>query len=166
MKTRNKFFVVLSVVIFLLSALLWVPKLFGMSSYYVSSDSMKPEISKGSLAFSKQVDFEDIVVGEDVLVFTSSVNSRTFMHRVVYINEAEQLIFTKGDNNNAADPLPAEYSACKGRVVFHVPFVGYFAWALDTLVGKIAVIAFYIICAALLIEGRRVSKSKKEVDAK
>lgn len=161
MKIKNKLSAVLAIVIFLLALLIWVPRLFGMSTYYVSSDSMKPEIHKGSLAFAESVEFEDIRVGEDVLVFTSPLNSKTFMHRVVYINHTERLIFTKGDNNNTADPLPADYAACKGRVVFHVPLVGYAAWALDTLIGKIAVIAFYIVCAAIMIESRRVEKSKK-----
>ncbi len=161
MKIKNKLLSVFSIVIFLLALLIWVPRFFGMSTYYVSSDSMEPEIYKGSLAFAENVEFDEIMVGEDVLVFTSPINSRTFMHRVVYINETERLIFTKGDNNNTADPLPADFSACKGRVVFHVPLVGYAAWALDTLIGKIAVIAFYIICAAVMIESRRVKKSKK-----
>ena len=165
MKIKNKLPAILSIVIFLLALLIWIPRFFGMSTYYVSSDSMEPEIHMGSLAFAETVEFEDIRVGEDVLVFTSPVNSKTFMHRVVYINESERLIFTKGDNNNTADPLPAEYSACKGRVVFHVPLVGYAAWALDTLTGKIAVIAFYIVCAAVMIESRRVKKSQKEVSA-
>ena len=126
---------------------------------------MEPAISKGSLAFSGQVEIQDIRVGEDVLVFTSPVNGKTFMHRVIYINETEQLIYTKGDNNNVADPVPAEISACKGRVVFDIPFVGYAAWALDTLPGKIVVIAFYIVCVAVMIESRRAKKSQKEVDS-
>ena len=165
MKKRNKLFAVLSVIIFLLAVLIWMPRLFRMNTYYVSSDSMEPAISKGSLAFSGQVEIQDIRVGEDVLVFTSPVNGKTFMHRVIYINEIEQLIYTKGDNNNVADPVPAEFAACKGKVVFNIPFVGYAAWALDTLPGKIAVIAFYIVCVAVMIESRRAKKSQKEVDS-
>lgn len=159
MKIKNKLFAILGVIIFLLAALIWVPRLCGMNTYYVSSDSMEPAISKGSLAFTQQVDFGDIRVGDDVLVFTSPVNQKTFMHRVIYINSAEQLIFTKGDNNNVADPVPASFEACKGKVVFDIPLVGYASWALDTLIGKIAVIAFYIVCVAVMIESHRVKKS-------
>ena len=165
MKTRNKLFAVLSIVILLLSALVWAPKLLGMSTYYVSSDSMEPTIYKGSLAFVTSVEFEDIRVGEDVLVFTSPVKQKTFMHRVIYINSAEQLIFTKGDNNNVADPVPVTFDACTGKVVFDIPLIGYASWALDTLPGKIAVIAFYIVCVAVMLESRRAKKSKKEVDS-
>ncbi len=165
MKIKNKLLTILSVIIFLLALLLWVPRFFGLSTYYVSSDSMEPEIYKGSFAFVESVEFEDVRVGEDVLVFTNSFNSKTFMHRVIAVNEDSQLIYTKGDNNNTADPLPTEFSACSGRVVFHIPLVGYAAWALDTLIGKIAVIAFYIVCAAVMIESCRAKKSKKEVGA-
>lgn len=165
MKKRNKLFAILSVIIFLLAALIWVPRFFGLNTYYVSSDSMEPAINKGSLVFTKQVELQDIRVGEDVLVFTSPVNGKTFMHRVIYINEPEQLIYTKGDNNNVADPVPAEFSVCKGKAVFNIPLVGYAAWALDTLPGKIAVIAFYIVCVAVMLESRRAKKSQKEVDS-
>lgn len=166
MKAKNKILIAISVVIFLLSALLWVPRFMGMSTYYVSSDSMEPEISKGSFAFVETVDFKDIRVGEDVLVFTSPYNSKTFMHRVINVDSDEQLIYTKGDKNNTADPLPTAFSECSGRVKFHIPLVGYAAWALDTLGGKIAVAVFYIVCVAVLIESHRAKKSKKEVDAK
>ena len=165
MKIKNKLLTVFSVIIFLLALLIWVPRFMGFSTYYVSSDSMEPEIYKGSLAFAQTVEFEDVRVGEDVLVFKSAVNSKTFMHRVIAVNESERLIYTKGDNNNTPDPLPTEFSACSGRVVFHIPLVGYAAWALDTLIGKIAVTAFYIVCAAVMIESRRAKKSKKEVGA-
>ncbi len=166
MKKRNKLFAIFSVIIFLLAALIWVPRLLGMDTYYVSSDSMEPTILKGSLAFTEQVELRDIKVGEDVLVFTSPVNGKTFMHRVIYINETEQLIYTKGDNNNVADPVPASFVVCKGKVVFDIPLVGYAAWALDTAIGKIAIIAFYIICLAVMLESHRAKKSKKEVDSK
>lgn len=161
----NKITIVLSIVIFFMSLLLWVPRLIGMSTYYVSSDSMEPKITKGSLAFVETLDFKDIRVGEDVLVFTSPYNSKTFMHRVIAVDSDEQLIYTKGDNNNTNDPLPTVFSECSGRVKFHIPLVGYAAWALDTLAGKIAVAVFYIVCVAVLIESHRAKKSKKEVDA-
>ncbi len=164
-KIRNKILIAVSIIIFLLSLFLWVPRFMGMSTYYVSSDSMEPEIPKGSFAFVETLGFEDIRVGEDVLVFSSPYNSKTFMHRVVAINSDEQLIYTKGDKNNTRDPLPTEFSACSGRVKFHIPLVGYAAWALDTLVGKIAVAVFYIVCVAVLIESHRAKKSKKEVNA-
>ncbi len=164
-KIRNKILIAVSVIIFLLSLLIWVPRIMGMSTYYVSSDSMEPKIPKGSFAFVETLVFEDIRVGEDVLVFSSPYNSKTFMHRVVAVNSDEQLIYTKGDKNNTRDPLPTEFSACSGKVKFHIPLVGYAAWALDTLAGKIAVVVFYIVCVAVLIEGHRAKKSKKEVDA-
>lgn len=161
MKTRNKLFAVLSVIIFLLAALIWAPRMFGLNSYYVSSDSMEPAIYKGSLAYVETVELKDVMVGEDVLVFEDEVHSKTFMHRVIAVNEKAQLIYTKGDNNNTADPLPTEFSSCIGRVKFIVPLLGYVAWALDTLVGKVLVVIFYIVCVAVLIESGRASKSKK-----
>lgn len=160
-KITNKITLVLSIAILLMSVLLWVPRLMGMSTYYVSSDSMEPQITKGSFAFVESLDFKDIRVGEDVLVFSSPYNSKTFMHRVIAVDSDEQLVYTKGDKNNTRDPLPTEFDACSGRVKFHIPLVGYAAWALDTLAGKIAVAVFYIVCLAVLIESHRVKKTKK-----
>lgn len=162
-KIKNKFFAIFIAVTFLLVLLVWVPKFLGFSLYYVSSDSMEPTIYKGSLSFAERIEFSDIAVGEDVLVFANDAHSKTFMHRVIAINEKAEIIYTKGDNNNTADPLPTPFSVCEGRVVFSVPLLGYVAWALDTLAGKIAVVIIYIVCAAVLIEKRRVLKSKKEV---
>ncbi len=161
MKRRNKLFSVLGVIIFLLSVLVWAPRLLGFGSYYVSSDSMEPAILKGSLAFVEKVELENITAGEDVLVFANEAHSKTFMHRAIAVNKKLQLIYTKGDNNNVNDPLPTEYSKCIGRVKFHVPFIGYAAWALDTTVGKIVVIAIYILAVAVLFESRRASKEKR-----
>ena len=48
---------------------------------------------------------------EDILVFTSPVNSKTFMHRVIYINQNEKLIFTARlltDRNKTAEEYTAD----------------------------------------------------------
>ena len=161
-KILDTAFVLVTALLLFLCAVAWVPRLFGLSPYYVLTDSMKPAIPRGSMVFSKPIAFNDIKEG-DVLVFESSFLKKNFVHRVVRVSDNQEWIFTKGDNNNVADPLPTEYSYCKGVVKFHLPLVGFPAQFLHTTVGKVVVAAGYCLWAAIEMERLRAAKKKKEV---
>lgn len=156
-------FVLVSAVLILFSLIAWVPRLFGLHPYYVLTDSMKPTFSRGSLVYAKPVAFEDIHVG-DILVFENAAYKKNFVHRVVRITN-DQWIFTKGDANNVEDPLPAEYSCCRGIVKFHLPVVGFPAQFLHSTAGKVSIAVGYCLWAAAEVEHIRSHKKKKEVCA-
>ena len=163
-KLLDAAFVAVTALLLLFCVIVWGPRVFGFSPYYVLTESMEPTIPRGSMVYAKPVAFEDIKTG-DVLVFQNKTYNKNFVHRVVRISENQQWIFTKGDANNIEDPLPTKYSYCKGIVRFFLPVVGFPAQFLHTTVGKIVIAAGYCLWAAAELEHIRSQKKKKEVCA-
>lgn len=165
MKAKKTVSKILTVFIILLSLFLitvsFAPKIAGYNGYYVISDSMSPAINKGDLVFTKEVNFEDIEVG-DVLTFQKEGNERWFSHRVVKIDTEEKSFRTKGDHNNVEDPEYTPYSAVIGRVEKSLPFIGYFPFILSTLWGKIILAAVYIFYIAFEIDNATLKKLRKK----
>lgn len=85
----------------------------------VASDSMAPQIRAGDVIF---LDPEPgpIQPGE---IITYAVGKKTITHRVVAIEE--NLLVTKGDNNQDVDPWKTPLDAVIGRPVLCIPKVGY-----------------------------------------
>lgn len=55
----------------------------------------------------------------------------------------------RGDANAEPDPLKVEYAGVLGTVAAHIPFIGIYAGALNTLPGKLYAFGF-IVAAAML----------------
>jgi signal peptidase len=121
----------------------------GGQVYVVRGGSMSPDIPIGSIVITDPVDPHSIAVG-DVITFRVG-NASVVTHRVTGISGGSQLSFdTKGDANNAADPVPVPADAILGRVEFSAPSVGLAMTILSTVGGL--VVAFGIL-GALLIGG-------------
>lgn len=162
---RDLSFWLAAVLTLILVITLWLPKLLGFGAYYISTPSMEPAIPRGSLAFTKHVEIGDIVPGEDVLAFRSDPHKKTFIHRCTAVDLDKGLVYTKGDANEVDDPLPADFSHCYGKVVFHIPLIGWLSFAVDTLAGKIVIAALYALWLAIELERKRSKKSTKDVRA-
>ena len=105
------------------------PRVLGYSPVIVYGSSMTDTIPVGSIAVTKEVQPEDVTVG-DVVVFyppTTSPDRLPLMHRVVAIREEEgqRLFRTKGDGNATPDPWEIGIEGRGSRVVYAVPYVGY-----------------------------------------
>jgi len=97
-----------------------LPFSYGLKIYTVQSGSMEPVIKTGSVIFvlpSREYNIGNIVTR------TSENNSITVTHRIVERNGNE--FTTKGDANNAVDPLPLEQSSIVGKYLFQIPYLGY-----------------------------------------
>jgi signal peptidase len=106
----------------------------GYRPFVVLSGSMEPSMPTGSLVLTKSVDPETVRVG-DVITFrleSGSFQTDSATHRVAAIEQGPGgLIFiTKGDANQAPDPLPVPASALVGRVVAGSSLAGSLAQAL------------------------------------
>lgn len=116
-----------------LAALFFVgARIAGLRAYAVLSGSMEPEYPVGSLIFVKAADPESIREG-DVITFRLS-ETLTATHRVIGVERGEDgaLNFqTKGDANAAADARPVHEKNVVGRPVFKIPYLGYFASAVQ-----------------------------------
>lgn len=96
---------------------------FGIHPYAVVSGSMEPAISTGSMVFSKETSFKNLKKG-DVITFMIS-EDQTVTHRIASVDEDKKKFTTKGDANDVEDSKSVSYENVIGKVIFHVPYLGY-----------------------------------------
>lgn len=118
-----------------------LPMPFGYGIANVLSGSMEPTFSKGTLLLVKE---EKQAEPGQIVVYQSG--QELIVHRVIQIEG--NLVTTKGDANEAADPV-FDASQIKGVVVGWIPCLGSLVSFLKTPVG----IILLLICAVLLMEG-------------
>ena len=87
--------------------------------FCILSGSMGPTIPTGSL----------ILVHTDVELHTEDIvtfhqEDAVITHRIMRMID-DQTYITKGDANDSEDPLPLSRSQIVGKVILHVPFIGY-----------------------------------------
>jgi signal peptidase len=94
----------------------------------VPTGSMRPTIYPGSLVIVQGVSGPDQIHVGDIIEFSPSWFSGSVVHRVVAEGSSQGgvLYTTKGDNNTSPDPTPTPYSRVIGKVVFTVPYLGFF----------------------------------------
>ena len=137
----------LLVIMIMLIAVMFVPKIFKISPYVVVSESMEPTYSKGDLIYVKN-DTSDIKNGDVITFYTDKDTIVT--HRVTEINVSDHTYTTKGDANQTDDPRPVSMGNVIGRPVFSVPKLGILADALSGRTGKIMYAGIIIILLLLL----------------
>ena len=126
-KTILEFVFAASVTFLLLHSLVFsIPKLWGVDTYVVTSGSMEPTISKGSIVFVNTRD-RTPEVGE-VMTFRVSEDpgSMVVTHRVYEVNENGECV-TKGDANDAVDLNTITPSQIIGIDIWTIRLLGYIA---------------------------------------
>lgn len=106
----------------------------GLRSFVVESGSMTPTYPVGGVVFTLPE-----VVYQKGAVISFTLAGMTVTHRIYKIeneNGADKFV-TKGDANNTPDETPIQHSNIIGKVVFFVPYLGYFVNFLKTLPGLI-----------------------------
>ena len=149
-------FIMLAVILLCLA--LAAPRLAGIKTFVVISGSMEPAIPVGSMVYSKAVDPKTLETG-DVIVFYSSNAPQgggtgeviPVTHRVVLNDTTNGEITTKGDANEKNDISKVTYLNVEGKVIFHIPQLGYLAAPLSSMTGKIA-LALIILAGYILTE--------------
>ena len=149
-------FIMLAVILLCLA--LAAPRLAGIKTFVVISGSMEPAIPVGSMVYSKAVDPKTLETG-DVIVFYSSNAPQgggtgeviPVTHRVVLNDTTNGEITTKGDANEKNDISKVTYLNVEGKVIFHIPQLGYVAAPMSSLMGKIA-LALIILAGYILTE--------------
>lgn len=132
-----------------------VPKLLGYQVYDVVSGSMNPAIPVHSIVFVQEAAPEDIQPGE-VVAYQSG--DSVVIHRLVENHVVEGELVTKGDANAEPDPLKVGYASVLGTVTAHIPFIGIYAGALNTLPGKLYAFGFIVAAAMLYLLARELSE--------
>lgn len=137
------------------------PKLLGYQSYIVYSGSMEPSVPMGALVVAKPVDPATIEVG-DIIVFHSPDQGVILTHRVIAAQEVDgqPLFHTKGDANDFIDPTTLKFDDKVGKVVYDIPWMGYFLAYIGGPMGRFLPIVVPGI--ALFILARRNSQHSSD----
>lgn len=138
-------------------------KLAGVKSFVVLTGSMEPNISVGSVIFTKP--FGNYHSG-DVIAFNK--DGKTITHRVVNTEIKNKGISytTKGDANNAADTGEVLGASVVGGQVFTVPYLGSFILFLSTVKGFALFIGFPITLFVLFELWNIKKEMEKQIEAK
>lgn len=145
-KIWNVVSTVVVIVVVIFAILLVGVRLFGIQVYSVISGSMEPEYPVGSLIYVKSVEPTEIDVDDVITYVLPSETPST--HRVVRIDEENQLFYTKGDANETEDGAPVHFNNLIGTPVFKIPCLGYIAYYIQHPPGMYIAIA---VGATLLI---------------
>lgn len=150
--------------IILISIPFLVPKVMGYHIYDVISESMEPEYPKGCLVLVKPLEPEAVQEGDVITFRMSSSSDAVTTHRVVGIEEEQQIFRTKGDANSGQDAEPVTFQRLVGKVVFKIPLLGNYARFIRSVPGTITGIFLFIIAILLWYMGAMLTpkKQKKE----
>ncbi len=138
-KVWNVITTIVVVLVVIFAVLLIGVRLFGVQVYSVISGSMEPEYPVGSLIYVKEVDPSEIEVDDVITYVLPSETPST--HRVVRIDEENQLFYTKGDANETEDGAPVHFKNLIGTPVFKIPYLGYVAYYIQHPPGMYIAIA-------------------------
>jgi|AGTN01.1.fsa_nt_gi signal peptidase I, archaeal type len=128
------FFVLLT----LAMAIIVLAPLTGWHINVVLSGSMEPAIHTGGIVVISPASANDIKVGDVIAFYKGNI---AVCHRVHSISDAGRLEFiTKGDADRTVDPDPVTPDSIFGRVVFSLPYIGYFIYFVRTPPGFILAI--------------------------
>lgn len=152
---------VIAVVVF--AVLLVGVRLVGLTPYSVLSGSMEPTYQTGSLIYVKQVRPEDVQVGQ-AITFVLNEDLVVATHRVIEIDAANELFYTKGDANESPDGAPVHFKNLIGVPVFSIPYLGYVASFVQKPPGIYLTIAAGAILLLLIFLPDIVRVFKKEKD--
>lgn len=143
-----------------------IPRLIGAESFTVVSGSMEPAIPTGSIVVARPIGAEDVRFNDVITYQLESGKPQTVTHRVVGVDVIEdQLQFrTQGDANSVEDPAPVQPAQVRGKVLYHVPFLGYMStWISATVREWLATavgIGLLIYAAVLVVQIVRSKRTR------
>jgi signal peptidase len=111
-------------------ALLAFEAVLGSSVHLVAipTGSMRPALDPGALVLVQSTSAPNQIQLGDIVEYKALSVNEDVVHRVIGIQQGSEgvLFITKGDNNTSPDPAPVPYANVIGKVVFAVPFLGFF----------------------------------------
>ncbi|GFI26712.1 signal peptidase I W [Lachnospiraceae bacterium] len=121
-----------------LCSLLVLPGCFGFHMYHVLSGSMEPKLPVGSLIYVREEKPEDVKERDIIAFYSSKEDAGIITHRVVKNNVVSGTFQTKGDANDAEDPMPVSYENYIGSVAASIPYLGKVMTCMTSMYGKAA----------------------------
>jgi signal peptidase len=132
----------------------------GLRIFTVSTGSMSPSVSSGSLIITKQQN--NYFVGDIITFQLDKYQEKTITHRIFSVSQENDMIrfATKGDANDALDNNLITAEQIIGKVIFHVPFCGSVVAAAKTDIGRIFLI-FIPTIFIIYIETKKIIREIK-----
>lgn len=127
----------------------------GFMMFRVVTGSMEPTIPVGGLLLTRQVDIENIQLG-DIVCFRTQVSEiwgKIVTHRVVGIEQTQfgtVLLETKGDANLVADGYYVDRTNFVGKVIWHTKDGSVLAGVLSLFTSKIGFLGCIVFPCLLL----------------
>jgi signal peptidase len=111
--------------------------------HVVVSNSMAPQISKGDAVMIKDIEPNNVKVGQVIVFRDPEQKDEMIIHRVVAVEPSGQAILftTKGDNNPVDDDWRVSTGEIVGAVGLHVPRFGSFVAFISTSRGYFSCVA-------------------------
>ena len=133
-----------------------ISDIFGFKTFVIVSKSMEPTIMTGDAIVVKEVNPEDLKVG-DIISFRDGNSINT--HRIVEIvsDNGKKRFRTKGDNNKNLDKELVTTSKVEGTYQLRIKGFGKVIKILNSKVTLVILLAFLIL---ILIYEVRISKRK------
>jgi signal peptidase len=126
-----------------LVALAGAPRIVGLQSFPVMSGSMEPAISTGDVVVERRIHPLQARVG-DVVTFKDTARGELVTHRVrsMRTRGAAVAFVTQGDANTGMEHWRVRTGGTIGRVLYHVPRIGYgIVWARRPI-GRLILVVF------------------------
>lgn len=124
----------------------------------VVTDSMAPSIRAGDLVFLQPI--RDLITPG--MVVTYDFQGKLITHRVVEV--IEDMLVTKGDNNQEIDPWRVPFSNVVGEPNMRIPYAGYL---LEFIKGPAGFLLLIILpaCWIIVIEARKIANTLRDSQA-
>lgn len=127
---RGAAFLLFMVVAMAALAMIVVPLATGSQTYTVLTSSMAPKYGPGTFLVVKPTPFAQLQVGDIITYQIESGKPAVISHRIISVGSTqsgERVFTTKGDNNSLADAAPVTAPQVRGKLLYAVPYVGFFA---------------------------------------
>lgn len=141
-----------------------IPRATHGAALDVLSGSMTPGIPVGSIVIDRPVDPGTLHVG-DIATYAVPGEHRFITHRIVKIDTSKSpTMFTfKGDANRGPDTEAIPAAAIRGKMWFHVPYLGTIRDALHTK-GGLAGVAMLVLAGYALYQGAAGLRERRRPD--
>lgn len=135
-----------------LIAIVTLPSVFGLKSLTVVSGSMEPTLGTGSVVIDEVISPLDARPG-DIVTFQDPLRPRQLTHRLrrMRIEGDTAYMVTRGDANDAPERWTVQTDGQIGRVVAHLPKLGYVRAWLGTRYARLAVLGAVMAFGLLLL---------------
>jgi signal peptidase len=135
-----------------LIAIVTLPGVFGYRSLTVVSGSMEPTLGTGSVVIDEVISPAEAHPG-DIVTFQDPVRPRQLTHRLQRVRVEGDTFYmvTLGDANDAPERWTIPANGRLGRVVAHLPKLGYARAALSTRYARLGALGAVLALGALLL---------------